>query len=129
MKKAGLLLFALLLANSASAEWVLVSESSNGATTYTDPATILRQGGTVKLWILMDHKSVQKEEGDSYLSSLGRWEVDCTRTVLRQTYHILYPGHMGAGKSVWSGDLNRNFQPAAPFTNGGELIKFACDKR
>ena len=114
-----------LVVSQAHAEWVPVSQG-NDRTMYVDMSSV-RSSGRIKVaWSLIDHSVIQKEAGDSYLSSKGQWEVDCAGRVTRQTFHSIHSGHMGDGSTVWSGPLNRDFQPVSPGSLGEAFVMMVC---
>jgi len=117
MKRVALFFVLVMLSEYVNADWVPI-DSSDNRTVYVDLTTATRHGNVVTIWVLIDHYTVQKEAGDSYLSSKGQWEIDCKANAVRQIFHVIYPGHMGAADTIWSGSLDRNFQPIVPGSIG-----------
>jgi hypothetical protein len=105
--------------------WVPI-DSQLTRTTYIDVAGAKRIGSVTTTWVLIDHNAIQKEAGDSYLSSKGMWEINCKANTGRQTYHVIYPGHMGSGGTIWSGSLNRQFQLIVPGSIGQLIYEVLC---
>jgi len=121
-----LLMFAMVLHSGlAMAGWVPI-DSQSSRTTYADVAAARRNGNVVTSWVLIDHNAIQEEAGDSYLSSKGKWEINCKENTARQVFHVIYPGHMGSGDTIWSGPLNRQFQPIVPGSIGQMLYGASC---
>lgn len=114
-----------MLSEYVNAGWVPIDSSDNRAV-YADPTTATRHGNVATIWVLIDHHIVQKEADDSYLSSKGQWEIDCDANAARQTFHVIYPGHMGGGDTIWSGSLDREFQPIVPGSIGESVFGAAC---
>jgi hypothetical protein len=114
----------VLTATFAHAEWIPVSQG-NDRIMYVD-SSVRSSGRLTVVWSLIDHSAIQKEAGDSYLSSTGQWEIDCASRIMRQVYHSIHSGRMGGGSTVWSGALTRNFQPVAPGSLGEGVAQAAC---
>jgi len=109
----------------ANADWVRIDSPAN-CTVYADLTTATRHGNVATIWVLIDHYTVQKEAGDSYLFSKGQWEIDCKAKSARQIFHVIYAGHMGGGDTIWSGYLDRKSQPIVPGSIGESLFRAAC---
>src|SRR5882762_5872326 len=83
------LLITLLVLSSGSvyAEWIAVeknNESTGIMTVYVDPNTILRKGNLVKMWQLIDYKTMQGGRSPSRFSSTKiHKEFDCAEERLR----------------------------------------------
>ena len=58
----------LMVSTNVMAEWTEVSSDGADMTGYVDYGTIKKKGNKVKMWRLFDFKTVQKFEGDIYLS-------------------------------------------------------------
>ena len=67
MKRLLLGLMLLLVSGAASAGWELI-RSGDRVSVYMEKASIRRNDNCVKVWDLFNWKSVQKKNGDSYLS-------------------------------------------------------------
>jgi hypothetical protein len=118
--------FALvMLPEHVNAGWVPIASPGN-RTVHVDLKTATRQGNIATIWVLIDHSAIQKEAGDSYLSSKGKWEIDCKAYAVRQIFHVIYPEHMGGGGTIWSGSLNQKFQPIVPGSIGESVFGAAC---
>ena len=125
-------LLILLCSGPAYAEWVAVSvsESLGVHAAYVDRDTIRRTGDLVKMWSLLDFKTLQKTEaGDSLLSLKGQSEYDCTKERARTLAVTLYSGHMGNGDVVFSHSDEENWTPIEPGSVRRILWKVACAKQ
>ncbi|MET3009165.1 surface-adhesin E family protein [Stenotrophomonas koreensis] len=116
-----------MVSHVAVAGWIPIDSPPN-RTIYADLKAARESGDLITLWVLIDHDTVQKEADDSYLSSKGQWEINCKENSARQLFHVIYPGHMGGGDTIWSGSLDRQLQPIVPGSIGQTLFEAACDK-
>ena len=122
-------LMLLVTAGAASAEWTGVGENDEFIQ-YVDLATIRRNGNFVKMWHLMDHKTVQKDVSYSYLSSKTQSEFDCKEKKRRTLAFTLFGGKMGNGKVVYSdSDARGKWSPIEPESVGETLSKIACGEK
>jgi hypothetical protein len=80
MKKFFWVIILLMFSKYAIADWFLIASTDN-RTVYVEHSTAIQRGNIVTIWILIDHNNIQKEEGDSYLSSKGQWEINCKANV------------------------------------------------
>jgi hypothetical protein len=87
-----LIVLALLITGTASADWVFVGEGQD-ATYYIDPDTIRRSGNLRKVWTLYDYK--QRKLGD--LSAKSRREFDCEQERYRLLSVSFHTEKMGRG--------------------------------
>ncbi|MFI5247916.1 MAG: surface-adhesin E family protein, partial [Nitrospirales bacterium] len=103
-----LLLMTILILSSGPvyAEWVSVGRNvEEGLTPYTvyvDLDTIRRDGDVVKLWALMDFRTIQTEPSPSHLSVKSQREFNCTDEHVRLLALTAFSGHMGSGEAVYS---------------------------
>jgi hypothetical protein len=125
-----LLLITLLLLSSgpAYAEWVSVG-TDDKLTLYVDPDTIRRKGDLVKMWSLLDYKTIQTSSGGSYLSTKQQSEYDCTDERERLIVFAAFSGSMGSGKVVFLNQTEDKWVPVAPDSSGQAMWKFACAKK
>ena len=122
-------LMLLVTAGTASAEWTAAGDSDEFIQ-YVDRATIRRNGNFVKMWVLMDFKTVQTFAGDSYLSSKAQQEYDCKEEKVRLLAYTWYDGQMGNGKVVVSnGNVRDEWSPISPGSIGEIQWKIACGKK
>ena len=130
-----LLLIILLFLSSgpAYAEWVLVgsSEVSGGYIVYADRDTIRRKGNLVKMWYLVDHKTVQTTSGGvSYLSSKILDEYDCAEERHRLLAFTDFSGNMASSNVIQSDSQDGSkWKPVEPKSTGHALWEVACGKQ
>jgi hypothetical protein len=95
----------VLMSAPAYAEWVKVATGDNGnVTTYADPDTIRRKGDLVKMWSLVDSKTIRTVAGTSHLSYKMEEEYDCAKERSRTLTLDEFSGNMGNGNVVWQRD-------------------------
>jgi hypothetical protein len=126
-----ILAFILLNSVSARAEWRPISSAagSGGFTIYVDPATVLRQGDLVKMWVLYDFRFVQAIKGTSYLSATWQQKFDCAEHRSRHLSYKYHSDNMGNGKVMLAGDDKGNkWDAVAPNSTAAILWNIGCDK-
>jgi hypothetical protein len=129
MKRLLMGLMLLVTATAASAEWTRV-DSNDQLISYVDRATIRRNGNFVKMWNLMDYKTVRTLAGISYLSSKTQQEYDCKEEKVRILAFTWFAGKMGNGKVVyWDSDTGGKWSPIEPGSINETLWKIACGKQ
>jgi hypothetical protein len=127
--KVRLLLLLAVASNSAAAAWVEVSDDE-ADTFYADPATIRKAGNMVKMWTLIDFKTVQViGKGKSYLSMRRKAEYDCKEEQARTVYLSWHPGNMSGGDAVHSDADPGKWRPVPPGSVTEILWKIACGKQ
>ena len=127
-----LLLITLVVLSSgpAFAEWVKVGGNDEaGVTVYADPGAIRRKANLVRVWHLNDFKTVQIENGVSYLSVKAQHQFDCTKDRERILALTKFSGNMGSGKVVYKDSEKRKWKPVAPGSVSHDLGKIACSKK
>ena len=128
MRKAILMMLLAILSSSAAAAWVEVG-SDETTTVYADPATILTAGNMVKMWHLLDFKTVTVPPGGKhymYMSSKSQTEYDCKEGRARVLFFSWYSGNMGQGKVVYSTRKPGKWEPV-PSESAIELLwNIAC---
>ena len=119
------------LDGSAAAAWVQVGVADDGMVVYADPATIRKSGSDVKMWVLLDYKTAEKDDsGKPYLSAKLLHDYDCKDERGRTVYYSFHSGHMGAGKLVYSEvRANSEWRPARRAIIGEALWEFACGRK
>lgn len=118
----------VLSSAQASAEWVEIGTSNNGAMVYVDPDTIRRKGDLVKMWILYDFKAAQTVLNKSYLSSRSQDEYNCTEDRHRALATTTFSGNMGSGNVRSSYSIKGKWEPVPSGSIIQALWKVACDK-
>ena len=129
---ARLLLIALLVLTSgpAFAEWVRVGGNEEaGVTVYVDPDAIRRKANLVRVLHLNDFKTVQIENGVSYLSVKAQHQYDCEKHRERILALTKFSGNMGSGKVVYKDSEKRKWKPVPPGSVSHDLGKIACSKK
>lgn len=127
MKKAILMLTLLLatMSSGAIAEWTRVS--SNGKSDfYVDLQTVRKKGDKVKMWFLVDFKSIQETNFATYLSQVDQSEFDCAEEQFRMIVHTYYDSHMGNGNNVFTYESKDKGTPIPPSTPLKDLWEVAC---
>ncbi len=126
MQKLLLTLMLVLISTSAMAEWVEVG-SNEKFTAYADPATIQKTNNIVRMWVLIDYKTVQTNASKPYMSKLGVRQYDCKAKQNLATIKTLHSKNMGVGKHV--GIIgSRPWLPVSPGTTTELFWKLACGK-
>ena len=120
-----------MISTSVLAEWTSVTGSNDGdMTVYIDSETIKRKGNKVKIWSLIDYKTVQETISYRYLSSVTLNEYDCEEEIKRMLDLHWYSGNMRQGDIVYS---IRNIKDEPESIVPGSLIevvfKIACGKK
>jgi hypothetical protein len=115
----------LLVSSPAWAAWKSVGEEESG-TSYADPASIVRSGGTVTMWSLLDYKAFQRMVEVGYFSQKSLVEYDCSEKQTRGLLVSLHAEHMGEGKVIYADESPHEWEPLVPDTMGEVLWKFAC---
>lgn len=112
----------------AYAEWVAVGGNDDpGMTLYVDPATIRRKGNFVKVWELLDYKTVHTKKGISHLSVTVQFEYDCVKEQHRLIALREYSDNMGSGRVVLSNLHEVPWAPLESDTLGHSLWTYACN--
>ncbi len=133
MKKM-LILLLLMVSTNVFAEWTRYGDSADGdATVYIDVETIKRKGHKVKMWRLMDFKTVQIFKGDNntrYLSSITYNEYDCEEQTTRMLDFYQYSGKMRQGEIVYSApNIKNEAESILPGSIAEGLFKLVCGKK
>jgi hypothetical protein len=127
---AGLL---VIISNGANAEWTQVGGSSDGdITTYVDLSTIKKSGNTVKIWRMLDSKTIERIDSSDpgHLSTQSRIEYDCQEETSTILSLIEFSGNMGKGSIIYS-FTNKNpndKQQIRPQSLNRTILEIACGK-
>ena len=129
LQKTILMMLLALASGGAEAEWVVVG-SNEKYTAYADPDTIRRSTDNVKMWDLLDFKTVGKlSSGGEFMSMKTQVEYDCKEERWRTHYLSWHSKNMGAGEIVnYIADLGK-WQPVPPGSVTESIAKFACGKK
>ena len=102
------------VSSSAMVEWREVGkDKAHAITTYADPASIRRSGGTAVILHLYDFRTPQTTAGKQYRSVKQRREFDCKKKISRSTKTSVFAGNMGSGmmvENVGAGDWSSVIQ-------------------
>ena len=125
------LILLLMISTNVMAEWIVVGGNDDvGITTYADFGTIKRKGNKVKMWSLLDLKTVQEVAGKKYLSVMSRNEYDCEEETGRQLDIHWYSGNMRGGEVVESAtNIKKEAESITPGSIDETILKIACDKK
>ena len=115
----------LLVSGTAWAEWKNVGEDG-AAAVYADPATIVRNGNTAKLWSLLDYKDFQRMVEVGYFSQKTLVEYDCAERRARGLSLSLHAEHMGEGKMIYEDTSPREWSPVPAQSITETLWTIAC---
>jgi hypothetical protein len=115
----------LLICGAAWAEWKSVAED-NAATVYADPATVVRDGRTAKLWSLLDYKDFQRMVEVGYFSQKSLVEYDCAGRQARGLTLSLHAEHMGEGKVIYEDTSPHEWSPVPAQSITESLWAIAC---
>lgn len=127
------LCFGLVLAalgGSAAAAWEPVGTGDDGMVVYADRATIRKSGDVVKMWVLLDYKTAQKDDsGKPYLSAKLLHDYDCKDERGRTIYYSLHAGQRATGILLYS-EVRRDSEwlPSSRAIIGETLWKIACGR-
>ena len=122
----------LVLNNSpAMAEWTRIVKAvgKNEFTAYVDYISVRKSGNVVKIWEMYDHKMLQEDAGDKYLSVKSLEEYDCVSKRTRLISLSLFSGNMGQGNVVYSETIINNWQSVAQNNVGESMWEAACNKK
>jgi hypothetical protein len=123
-----LMVILAVASNSAMAEWVKVG-GSDAFTTYTDPATLLKAGNSIRMWTLVDFKTVKTASNKQFKSLKSQYEFDCKGERLQILANAFHAENMGGG-AVVLGDSNLGkWVPVTPGSVGHNFWQAACAKR
>jgi len=132
MKKIVVLLL-LMFSTNVLAEWTRV-DSDGEITVFVDVQTIRKVGSKVKMWTLMDFKTVQQFistlDTIRYLSGANHKEYDCEEETTRFLDFHWYSENIASGHIVYS-QTNMKEEPESviPGTLPEQLLRIACGKK
>jgi hypothetical protein len=127
---ARLLLIILLFLSSSPAygDWTLTG-ANDDETAYVNSDTIRSKGDRVKMWSLIDHKTIRTSPRGSFLSNKAQMEYDCAEERQRILAIQVFSGQMGSGHVVYSDSHESEWSPVSPDSIGLALWKRACNKK
>jgi hypothetical protein len=134
-RKVRLALILGILSNPAVANWVEVA-SDETSTLYADPTTIRKAKGMVKMWSLVDYKSIAvvyraapASSPAPYMSKRMQSEYDCKEQRMRTLDISTHSGPMADGTKLFSYSSPSKWESIPPGTIEETLWKRACSKR
>jgi hypothetical protein len=131
MKKLLNLIFLMMISTNAMAEWILLN-SGDSYDTYADQKSARKTGKIVKMFELMNYKSIQNDTDGAYLSDVIHHQYDCKNETHKLISVTHYSENMQQGKSFGSIDFTKTSiepSPIIPNTVAEELWKIACRKK
>jgi len=114
----------LLLTGTASGDWQRVGEDNLGVV-YAD-TEVVRNGNIAKMWSLLDYKDYQRMVEVGYFSQKTQVEYDCSERKASGLSVALHADHMGAGKTVYTDESPREWEPVPADPVQQSLWKAAC---
>ena len=129
MRNAVLAMLLACTSCSALAEvWVVVGKNEK-FDAYADPATMRKEGGTVKMWNLFDYKTAQPGvAGKRFLSAKHHREYDCTTGRARVLAVTSHAENLAKGEVVAAASVDLGWSVVASGSADELLWKFACGK-
>ena len=129
MRNSVLMLLLAVWSGSAAAEvWVVVGKNEKFSA-YADPATMRKEGTTVKMWDLFDYKTAQTGVGGKlYLSAKRHLEYDCKDGRARVLALSSHAENLAKGEVVAASSVSPNWSVVASGSADELLWKFACGK-
>ena len=117
------IVFVMLLAGSAWAEWVIY-ETTDTNTFYYDPTTIRKDGNMRQVWVLLNWR---KRDKDNVMSHRLRYEYDCKQERYRFLAISVHTEPMAGGEILLQ-NLDTPWIDIAPATAAAAMFKIACLK-
>lgn len=129
MRRAVMMVMLTAISSSAMAKWVDAGSKLDVVSTYIDPATMRKQGNTVKVWTLVDRKAPRTIRGATHLSMKQHEEYDCKEKLSRSHGVSFHSRNMGEGKVVYSDSVVSEWEPVHYGSASEILWKIACEKK
>lgn len=96
---------------------------------YADPASIRKEGETVKMWNMFDYQSAQAgPSGKQFLSVKRQFEYDCSKGRARMLAISSHAEKEAKGEVVAGNSLNLDWSPVKAGSVDASLLKYACTK-
>lgn len=127
MHKTILMLLLAAVSNNAIAEWVKVAENEK-LSMYRDSPPNQKKGNFIETLWLLDYKTTQSSEGQSFLSIRIQNEINCKKDQIRNIESSVFYGRMGAGEKVSHSTKLQEWTKSTPDSISETMIKVACDK-
>jgi hypothetical protein len=124
-RRFAVLIFMMLSASSAWADWQLLKETREYIL-YIDPDTVQKNGGLVKAVSFQDFHKMQTLAEHAYLASKTLNEYDCAKKLLRQVELSIFPENMGSGGALFTDNKVQEWEPVQTGSAAETLWKSAC---
>jgi len=112
--------------SSVKAEWIEV-DKNYGLAIYVNPATIFKNGTTVKIWEVRDFNFTQTDvEGNQYVSIMIQKNFDCERKRYRISNFSYHAENMGYGRVIYNSPKFRGWREVAKLSVVDVEKKIAC---
>jgi hypothetical protein len=105
------------------------ANSRGGFTVYVDPDTIRHKGEIVKMWHLLDYKTMQPLLRGSFMSEKSQAQFDCAEERVRLLAITNFSGSMGSGNAIYTDIDEGKWGPVAPRSIAEALWEYACSKK
>ena len=128
MRKPIIALILAVVSSGANAEWVKIYSNDNGTiNAYVDSATIRKTGNTVRMWHLVDIKTVMAPGADRpFRSQKSEGEYDCKKNQSRTLFVSQHSENMGRGDVVNKAGDYSAWHPKPSGAQVKTLWEFAC---
>jgi hypothetical protein len=118
-----------LLCNPAGAAWQNV-DAHGGMRFFQDPESQRRNGDVVRVWELIDFRSVQvRPHLKPFRSIRIQMEYDCRDELARRVTLSMHGGNLAQGEIVHDDTDYGTWRPVPPATAAAALLKAACGRR
>lgn len=124
MKKL-LTIFLLSFSINGYCEWKVIDSDKDGSG-YIDPSTIKKSLNLVKVWEMIDYKTLQKNNGFTYKSLVSLREYDCKDDRVRGLSITYFSDSMGNGKPVNQDNQTTEWVYLPPGSLGITKLKGLC---
>ena len=114
-----------------AADWQVFTERE-GTTGYYDRASVKKNKGTARLWVMWDSSQTRDAAGVLHMSTRELLEVDCEQERFRFLAWMAYAGRAGGGELLKTINLEPGEAPwnyIAPGTSGMSILGAACGKK
>lgn len=129
MAKAVLMMLLAVVSVSAAAQWVQIG-GNESATAYADRTTSEKASNLVRMWDLLDFKTVQaRPYGTPYLSQKTLQEYDCKEERARILDVLRYAENMGSGEVARVDSDSDEWKSVRAGSTLAVLREFACGNR
>ena len=112
----------------ATSAWTSVIEPREESLVFVDLTRLEIKGRMVKIWSLRNEPQAAKlPSGATYISTVDRYEIDCTKFTIRGLQFYAYTESFAGGRAiVANNDPDSTALTPAPSSVGELIIKFTC---